>query len=375
MTDATTTGSAEGFADLVDEVTPEILRELTELKDPCVSLLLPTDRANRNLRHDALQLRSLAEQAAAQLRERGVDPDAILEPVTKMVGDTPFWALQGEGLAVYADVDGHHVFRLPRRVEPVAQVGAAPRLVPLVPVATGDESFHIVALSQNAVRLFAASRDGIQQIDLGSVPASLEDMERTGTREPELQHQHQLSSRGVATFHGHGGTDSSDIAVANFVAEVAAGLRARLGANSTEPLVLAAVAEYLPALQATGQLPTLLDVAVTGNPESLRADELLGRAWPIVKSRLARRREELAERFRAAHGTGTAVSDPVELRRAADEGRVDMILVPPSGSGPSAGGRPDESDDVAVAAALRTGAQVGVADLPEGIPLAAILRY
>ncbi len=381
--------------DLVDEVTPETLRHLTDLGSPCVSLLLPTRRDNPDRRHDALLLRSLIEDAAEQLRARGVDPEGILAPVSALVADSPFWGELGDGLAVFADRRGHHVYRLPRTLEPTAQVGDAPRLTPLVPVAAGDEAFHVLALSQNQVRLFAATRDTIREMGLGPVPASMEDMERAATREPELQHRHQPPGRGTASFHGHGGSESSGLAVDKFIKEVAAGLRARLGAHDTRPLVVAAVAEHLPALQATRQLPTLLDEAVTGNPENLRPDELLQRAWPIVKAQLEQRRAERGERFVAAHGTGTAISDPAELRRAAEEGRVATILVrsstasapataPTTADAPAAGEptatsphheRPDESDDIAVAAALKTGADVAVADLPEGVTIAAMLRY
>lgn len=363
--------TARAFADPVDEVTPATLKELTQLSDPCVTLLMPTRRDNTENRHDALLLRSLAQDAGRQLSDRGLDPQAYLSKIYDLVDDTLFWANQGDGLAIYADEQTHHVFRLPRTVAQLAHVGAAPRLVPLTRVASGDESFYVLALGQNQVRLFEGHRDSLRQVDLGPIPASMDDMERQATREPELQHQHQPAGRGAATFHGHGGVDTQEIAMQKFITEVANGARTRLGADNQRPVVLAAVAEHLPALQATGQLPTLLDEAVTGNPENLRPDELLDRAWPVVRARLDKRRQELGERFGAGHGTGTAVSDAAELHRAAAEGRIETILVAPETNGD----RPDEHDDVAVVAALRTGATLSLAHLPDGVPLGALVRY
>lgn len=368
MSDPTT----DGFTDIVDPVTPDTLKQLAGMSAPVVSLLMPTRRESTD-GHDALLLRNLADEARDQLREHHADADAdqILAPVYALVDDTWFWRTQAEGLAVYADAEQHHVFRVPRTLPQVAHVGAAPRLLPLVRTATGDEAFHILAVSQNSVRLFDATRDSIHQMDLGTAPASLDDMERQGTREPELQHQHVAG--GAATFHGHGGADTGGLAVQKFLGEVAAGVRDQIGADSRRPLVLAGVAEHLPVLQATGQLPTLLPESITGNSEHLRAGELLERAWPLVRVPITERREELAERFRAAHGTGNAITDPTELRRAADEGRVGTILAPVE---PGQNGRqPDEEDDLAVAAALITGAELAVTELPEGAPVAALLRY
>lgn len=367
-----TEARSDGHSDLVDEVTIQTMTQLAALRDPCVTLLMPTHRDNPDLRHDALQLRALAEEAATQLTDKGQDPETFLARVNELVEDSAFWRSQADGLAVYADVEGTHVFRVPRPLDALAHVGAAPRLLPLTRVAAGDEEFHLLALGQNSVRLYRGNRDSLTEMDLGPIPASIEDTEREAEREPELQHRPQPSARGVATFHGHGGADDSDLAVQKFLHEVAEGTRSRLGADDPRSLVLAAVAEHLPALQGTGLLPTLLDEAVAGNPEHLRPDELLERAWPIVRTRIVERREELADRFGAGHGAGTAVSDQGELHRAAQEGRIDTILVPPAAP---AGDRPDEADDKAVGQALATGAQLAVAELPEGVPLAALLRY
>lgn len=366
MTDPT-----DGFTDIVDEVTPDTLRKLAELQEPVVSLLMPTHRDRTDTRHDSLLMRNLSDQAAEGLRERGADAEAILAPVQQVVDSSWFWRNQAEGLAIFADAEQHHVFRLPRVMPQVSQVGAAPRLLPLLRVASGDEAFNVLAFSQNSVRLFAATRDSIHQLELTSAPSSMDEMERTGTKEPELQHQ--ASPRGTGTFHGHGGADTASLALEKFVAEVAAGVREQLGGDNTKPLVLAAVAEHLPAFQATGQLPTLLDEMITGNSEHLKPAELLERAWPVVRGPITERRTELAERFGAAHGTGNAVTDPVELRRAAEEGRIGTILaaLEPAPNGD----RPDENDDLAVVFALRTGAEVAVTELPADIPVAALLRY
>ncbi|MGJ3507456.1 hypothetical protein [Enemella sp. A6] len=366
MTDQT----SERFSDIVDEVTPDTLKELAGLQSPVVSLMLPTHRDRIDTRHDSLILRNLAQEAAGQLRDQGADADAVLAPIMRLVDDGGFWRRQGDGLAVFADAEQHHVFRVPRRLPQLARVGAAPLLWPLFRVASGDEAFYILAFSQKSVRLFEGSRDSIHELELTHAPASMDEMERSGTKEPELQHQ---SSPGGAIFHGHGGADTAATALQKFVAEVAAGVRRQLGADNRQPLVLAAVAEHLPLFQATGQLPTLVDEVVAGNPDRSRPDELLAGAWPVARGPIEARRAELAERLGSARGTGSAVTDPAELRRAAEEGRVETLLAPVEVDAQSAPA--GEDADLAVVAALRTGATIAVSELPEGVSLAALLRF
>nr|NLD41156.1 hypothetical protein [Actinomycetales bacterium] len=360
-----------GFTDIVDPVTIETLKELAALTPPVVSLLMPTSREVPDTDHDSLLFRSLADEAAGQLQERGADADAILAPAYELVDQVMFWRNQAEGLAFYANAEGYRILRLPRAVPRISQVGDAPRLLPLVRIAAGDEAFYVLALAQNSVRLFDATRDSIHQLELGSAPASMEEMERAGTREPHLQHQH--APRGTALFHGHGGADTAGLALEKFISEVAAGIRDQIGADAPQPLVLAGVAEHLPALQATRQLRTLLPESMQGNSEHLGPRELLERAWPVARTYVEQRRAEFAERFSAGFGTGLAVTDSAVLSRAAAEARVGTIVASPEPAPDT--GRPNEDDDRTVAAALSTGADIAVSELPDGAPLGALLRY
>ncbi|HHW84290.1 MAG TPA: hypothetical protein GX743_10870 [Actinomycetales bacterium] len=384
-----TDSARNGFTDIVDTVTRDHLAELAGLPGPVASLLMPTRRDVTDTTHDSLVLRNLADEAAAALAEVGADADEILAPVYALVDSQSFWRNQAEGLAIYAHEGGHHVFRLPREVPQVSIVGESARLLPLLRIATGDEAFYLLAVSQNSVRLFDATRNSIHELELAAAPASVEDMERKGTREPQLQHQ--MSPRGTSVFHGHGGADTIEVALKKFLADVAAGVRAQIGADTAQPIVLAGVVEHLPALQATGQLPTLLDRHVTGNVEHLGPRELLEQAWPLAETRVTERRQEMADRFGEAYGTGTAIVDPDKLVKAAHEGRIGTIIAgldpepagerpetgerPGSGERPETGERPNAADDAAVAGALTTGADIAVAELPDGAPLGALLRY
>lgn len=360
------------YRDLVDEVTEATLSDLLTLRGPVVSIYLPTHRAQPNLDHDALVLRSEIDAAQRALLDHGVaerTAGLILRPLRELVEDRPFWAEQGEGLAVFADEHTHRVLRLPIAVPTRGTVSERAHLAPLLPAVSGGQTFALLALSLGRVRLFRASRSSIDALDLGPIPESLADMERRTGREPQLQHQHQPPSSGAATFHGHGGAGDSGAAEAHFLLEVADGVRERLGPDYRHPIVLAAVAEHRPALAATGTLPTLLDEVVPGNHDVTAPHTLLEAAWPLVER--ATRASDRALRAEAERwlGTGRALANDAAIAEAAREGRVATLLLDP-------GAPPTPERDAALAAALATGARVQA--VPEPTPeaaMVALLRY
>lgn len=386
--------SATAYHDLVvDDITRETLAGLRELTAPVVSLYLPTHRAQPNLAHDALTLRALAEEAAGVLRARvdgddpaaePTDPDSLLAPVYALAEDRPFWAEQGEGLAVFAAPSGLRVFRTPTAMPRRCVVGDVAHVVPLIPLVTGGQSYLVLALSQGRVRLLAGTRSTIQELALGPIPASLADMERRSAREPQLQHQHEPHGS-MATFHGHGGADDAEIALRHFILEVAEGVRARVGADDGRPVVLAAVAEYLPLLQRTGLIPGLLPEVLAGNHDETAPHVLLEGAWPLVDRAGAAERDGWRARAAESVGTGWAVHRSAEIAGAVAQARVATLLVDPDGPGDGAGTAGAEEGrraagpaflDECIAGVLATSGEVyAVPGRPDDAPAVAILRY
>lgn len=358
------------YADLVDDITSDLVRDLCAFDQPMVSIYLPTHRANPDLSHDALTLRSLLANAGEGLADAGVgaaDINRILDPLRELVDDRPFWARQGDGLALFADGLHQRILHLAAGPPPQWHVGGPAHLVPLLPLAGSADSCYVVALSLGRVRLFSATRSAITELDLGDIPGSRDEMERRNRRESELQHQHEPPQSGVATFHGHGGTEADDVVLSHFLLEVATGLRDRLGARNERPVVLAAVAEYLPLVADTGLVPGLAGDVIPGNHDVTPAQELWERAWDVVDRQT--QDDGWAARAGQALGTGRAMREVADIVEAAEHGRVDTLLV--------AAGTPADGDlDTAICATLTRGGQARVAEtLPEGAQALAMLRY
>lgn len=370
------------FQDIVDPVSHDTLRALAELPAPVVSLYVPTSRHRPDADRSPLELRALADEAHQRLHADGTPAEQVeelLAPVRALQEDPVVWSEQADGLALFASPAGLRRYRLPRAVDAQCVVGPAPHLVPLVPVADGGDRYVVLALSRGRVQLYDATPTAITARPLGSVPGSDDDLHRRGVRQPQLQHQHQArgSAAGtgaVASHHGHSDPgEIADVQLDKFVREVADGLREQLGGADGPPIVLAAVAEYLPRLRDTGLLPTLLDDVVAGNPEQTPPAELLTRSLPIAAARLQTDRDARRERLAGLVGTGRATLDIDDVLAAGEQGRAADVLLDPDAC---TGSHRSPQIDQALAAALLTGAQLHhVPDLPDGARVAALLRY
>jgi hypothetical protein len=364
----------------LDPVRHDDLRQLATTTDAtCVTVQLPTARHGAETRQGPLRLRNLLTEARSTLADEhpDVDATALLAPLDALVDDHDFWQHQADGLALFAWPGGDRRFRVPLALAEAVHVGAAFCLRPLLPLVSVGGQFHLLALSQNQVRVFEGTGAGLVELDPGPIPTSIEEALAHEDPERQLQVRSGSGAAGAGQFHGHGGGGEVDKAtVERFLRAVDHGLNELVGASPL-PLVLAGVGYYGPIYRSVTTRRTLVDEMVEGNPEHVLPADLHARAWPIVAPTLAADLDQRRERLGAALGTGLGVTDPTEAADRAAEGRIDTLLVADD-LGTDADPATVAAVDRAVAGALGTSAEVLSAprdDLPGGGLLAALLRY
>lgn len=360
-----------------DPVTAADLRALAGTDSvPKVTIHLPTHRKGAEVRQDPVQLRNLVDQAAHRLGEdgNGAEIDPVLGPVRELIDDTSFWQHQSDGLAVFASADVHCWFRVPLDLPASLTVGASFHVAPLTPLLSGDGDFLVLALSQNDVRLFAASRASIRELDLGSTPTSMS--EALAHEDPERQLQARSVGGGDAMYHGHGVGEHDKAAVERFIRAVDHGLHDVLGADP-RPLVLACVAYYAPIFRSVTRHAHVIDAVVEGNPEHLKPVELHASAWTCIAPAYADARAKAWSRYGEATGTGDTAEDLDDVCDRALEGRVDTLFVTDV-NGPASADTSDDRLDRAILATLAASGSVVSIDgqqLPPGRSAVALLRY
>lgn len=363
---------------------------------PRVSLYAPMVKAGPETRQNPIRFKNLLGEARERLAAAGVageDVEALLAPAEAHLDDRDFWQHQESGLAVFLEPGEAHALRLPLEFEELCLVGECFHLKPLFPLLSGDGRFHILALSQNAVRLLEATRLGVRELELHEdVPRSLTDALGSELTEKQLQSHSPNSDTGI--FHGHGGgSDDVKPEIRKFLGMLDAALVPLLRRDGREsPLVIASVEALAAMYREASDHRAIVDEPVTGNPEQRSAEELQAAAWPLVEPVFDRARQESVERFGNNKADGTCSSNPAEVVIAAMDGRVDTLFV---ARGVRVWGRVHEVErrvehadeagpgiedliDRAAVGTFRTGGQVfSVApeEVPDGGALAAIYRF
>lgn len=378
----------------------EILGLLRQRPWPCVSLYLPTHRRGKEIRQDPARLNALIGRAEEGLRRLDLGPGAVaevLDPVRALVDDLAFWRFQAEGLALFAAPRLFRYYRLPVAFAERVAVGERFAVKPLVPFLDGGGRFYLLALSLKEVRLLEADRWGARRLELGPVPASMDDalgyeQYYTGLGMHSASPQALHGQPGVV-YHGHGDADEDrgEEDLRHYFRRVATALEDRLP-DREAPRVLAAVAEHLPLYREAAHDPRLVEQAVTGNPELLSDEELHLAAWPLVEPRLSEARRLALTRYVELGGTGRAAGGVDAVVVAADRGRVESLFLVPEAERwgtyePDLGrlalhGERETGDEdlaeLAVARTLENGGDVfalAPGELGEGVEVAAVLRY
>jgi hypothetical protein len=364
----------------------------------CVSIFMPTYRPMGDGRQDQIRLRNLLRDAGEKLGEHGLAQRSaeVLKPAHELTDEAEFWRQPRKGVAVFSAPGFFRAYHLPIDVGERVVVADRFFLRPLMPLYQTRGGFYLLALSLNAVRLFEGRRESLDEIDLaGVVPTSFKDAMGIDEYDTVVQvHSTSTSSLGrPGMVHGHGDNDQEKLKkdVLHYFQAVAKGLGPLLR-DKRAPLILAAVQEHFPLYKTANKHPHLLEEGLTGNPDALAPHEIHERAWPVAERFLLRERDEALERFRELRASGRVSSEVEDLVRAAEEGRVDVLLLAEDsemwGTFDDASaevelhldpGNGDEEllDRAAYSTLVRGGTvfTLPAGRLPEGRPAAAVYRY
>ena len=201
---------------------------LAELKDlvtnasfPCVSLFMPTHRRGVEIQQDPIRLENLLRTAERLLENAGVrgkEAEAVLEPARALLPEPSFWAHLLDGLALILTPNQLGRWQVPMTFEEFAICGARPYLKPVLPLLSGDGRYRVLALSQNSVRCFEGTRDGLRELVIRDLPTRLEDVVGTD-HEQKAPQQHSAGRSGI--HHGQGkGTDDTAAELEKFLRAV-----------------------------------------------------------------------------------------------------------------------------------------------------------
>ena len=301
----------------------------------CVSIYLPFHLLGRDGLQDSIRLRLLLEQAEQQLIGRGMsvaEARDLLAPARKLPEDEPAWQNRGRWMAIFLTPGLMRTFEGSGPMDEALFVDDVFHVRPLLPQVTERDRFFLLAVSQNAVRMFEGDSAGLDEIELPGLPKNLEQaLNIEGAPRGSQVHaavrggQTGKHGKQESVFHGQGGeADTRKAELELFLRQVAAVVDQRL-IEERAPLVLATVADHVPMWRAASCYEHLLCDFVAGCPDYLTPQELHAKAWPLVQPELDRDRDRLHRRL--THAQGNVMFGLKQVVPAAAHGRIDTLFI------------------------------------------------
>jgi release factor family 7 len=380
------------------------LQELIEQTGEwCISLYMPVHPIGSEQQQNPIRLKNLLTRLKKDLSESGMRRpgiEALVQPAEQLLLDPDFWQHQSEGLAVFLSNNFSRTYRLPAKLEELLIIANNFHIKPLLPLLSTEGKFYILAINLNGIRLFLATKDTINEIELTGMRTSMEEALWMDEPEKHLDLHSTGSSTGKgraggrpAIFHGQGVGEDDKTNILRFFHYFDQDLSALLEDKST--LIIPAGVDYLlPLYREATTYNNLLEKELIGAPEKLPLKELHKRAWQIIEPIFRGRQQQAIQQFEELNGqqSDLAASDLDIVVKAASFGQVGTLFVP---LGIQKWGRYDpennkvlqepeprpENEDLLDFAAIHTILNSGQVyavqseELPGNGELAAILRY
>ncbi len=365
--------------------------------DLCISLYMPTERSGAETQQNQIRFKNLLREAEERLVASGMKPQdgkTFFEKAQLLVNNVLFWRQQRDCLALFLSSDVFLHYNLPLHIPEIVVVTDRFHIKPLLPVFSANEQFYVLALSQNEVKLYEGNLISLQEVKLEGLPQGVNDALQAD--EPEKQVRFRSGGAGggdrSSMMSGHGADieDTKDNLLRYF-RQVDRVLKDFLK-ETRVPLIMAGVDYLFPIYREVNSYTDLLDETINGNPKGITGELLHKEAWRIVSARYDQKIKEAVGLFQQSQGTGLTSSDIQDILPAAHHGRIGVLFVPLEkqlwGSftpdtetinfydTPVTGGE-DLFDLAAIQTYLNGGSVFALPpeDIPEGLSVAALLRY
>jgi hypothetical protein len=315
----------------IREFTGADFRSLAEVEEPvCLSMFVSQGGGEQAaLAHHDLPLKDLVRQADDALRAGNVPSAEIhdwLAPLEALLSmDRPSGTEQS--FAILRTRSGLHAFIVPLRVSSRVVVGGRFFLKPLIPCLTRTRAYYVLAISDNASRLFRCREAESRELHSPKLPGSLEETLASRDFSPRLQgHTSRASARKVITYHGHSApVEEIHENRRMYCRQLDAAVRDLLG-QSSEPLVLACVKELFAEFQTIHTYPHVVSEPIRGNPDRLSQSELHEAAQRIIDSETEKQIARAVAEY-TVQNTDRASTNAEAIFEAALRGCVRTIFV------------------------------------------------
>lgn len=304
--------------------------------DICISMYFPTFKAGADIKQNSIRFKQRIREAEDKLYNLKLTKDEvelILKPASNLVDETKFWQNQDESLAIFIEGENIQYFPLPYEVKEKTILGTRFFTKPLLSLITGDEEYFILAISQNENRLFKASKQNIEQIEMKDAPKSVESMKQDDDPKSGLPIRIASPEAGNALVYNNttqGQAPENDFnrkEMTRYFRAIDESLEKYKKKNT--PLILAGVEYLIPIFREKSKYPNILDDYIRGNPEILDAKDLHKQSWQMIEDKFIKIQELAEEKYLQYKGqnNGLASNSLSKILTQAYKGQIETLFI------------------------------------------------
>ena len=314
------------------EVKLETLKELIQCQEsPCVSIYMSTKAVHKGeFKKLEIEFKNLLQEVEEKLKTnwdfKQRDVDIFLEDASALAANNNFWQEQKEGLAVFIASDRFEYFSLSVDTYDKSHVSYNFSLKQLISEFKDNQKYYLLALSPNHNKLYQASRNNIEEVELEDLPLNIKEFLNLDDEAAE-KHQSINTAGGSPVFHGQGGaSDDDNEDLRHYLKEIDRVINLELKDNKTH-LVAAADDNVFRLYKNINSYDKLLEENLSGNAKQLNKKDLREKSWEIVEGHLHDYLKEVKSRYlemKSGDKTSSKLEDIIE---AAHYSKIDTLLL------------------------------------------------
>lgn len=298
-----------------------------------VSIYLPMNLGGKEQNEHLAQahLKSCIKQVHKELAGYQLKDDEIiayLKPLQALMVNVELWRNPSYGMAIFLDKEGLRYYLLPIPFETKVNVGSDFYLKPLLPLYYEDGPYYVLAISQDYIKLYEATRFSFNNMFVENfAPENLEMAVGSDFKPKMLQFRSGQNISEAANFHGHGeGKDDLKKELRYFLSELDKGVLKTIK-NRAVPLVIAGTDELFSMYRSVSKYPKVYETNISGDPEFKNKTQLHEESWNLIKSYFDQNRKEKLKEFGELYHTPKTAFELSEIIPAALNGKIDTLFV------------------------------------------------
>jgi hypothetical protein len=304
-------------------------RQLAEIEySDAVSLYIPTHRAG-HVPEDRIRFKNQLQKVEAELEKRGLNPREIrkrTQAAWDKYEEEDFWLQLSDGLAVFLE-DKTRFHRVPVSFPEFLYLGEQLYLKPLLPLIARNQTFFLLAFSQQKIRFYEGALYEIAEIELtDAFPENIEHFLKYEVGQDDLQKVG--GSENQAIYHGQGNDRrKEDVRLEAYVRQINKGVESLMCHDDDAPLFLAGDQDMVSRFRDVNTYSHLQKEFLPGNPDEVDPVVLHHEILEILADKWQNKVSRAQKEWQAAMASGKG-SDKLEtIAQKAIAGRVEVLFV------------------------------------------------